>query len=192
MSAQSILETLKKAKRPTMFLLNIFIGGHNYREMKRKAFYPTLPEFSKQKDAAQLSKEKEHNFYSALYQLKKQGLIKKELRKNKTYWEITSLGKNKIEKIGKIFHLPTPIYKREKDNGVNIVVFDIPEKRKNMRSWLRSALLNMGFTLLQKSVWTGKNKLPENFLKDLSDLGLMDCVHIFRAVKLGTITAKKN
>jgi hypothetical protein len=46
MTTQRILEILKRAERPTNIILNILIGGFNYQRMKRKAFYPTLPDFN--------------------------------------------------------------------------------------------------------------------------------------------------
>jgi len=41
--------------------------------------------------------------------------------------------------------------------------------------------------MLQKSVWLGKNKLPEEFLKALAELDLIDFVHIFKIGRAGTI-----
>ena len=180
MNVHLILKTLEKASKPTNILLNMFIGGFNYKEFKRKALYPTLPDFSEKE-----IKRNESNFYSLLSYLKKQGFVKKGQKRNKTYWIITSLGKEKLEKLKSAF--PKLTYKQEKDDGLNIFTFDIPEKQKAKRNWLRRSLLALNFKMLQKSVWIGKNKLPEEFLKDLNDLKLIDFIHIFRVNRTGTI-----
>jgi hypothetical protein len=194
MNTQTILEALKKTKRSTYILLNIFLGGFNYKKFKRKVFYPTLPEFSKNKEAEidlNLLKKEKHKFYSLLSQLKKQGFIEKEKKKNKIYWKITTLGEKRFEKLKNLYRFPRKDYKKEKDNGINIIVYDIPEKKRGVRDWLRDSLVALGFVILQKSVWLGKSKLPEEFLKSLADLGIIDYVHVFRITKIGSIKELK-
>lgn len=184
MDTKQILEFLKKAERPTNVLLDIFIGGYNYKELKRKALYPTLPDFKSSGLAVEKTK---NNFYSLLSQLKKQGFIEKKQKESGTFWKITSRGEKKLEKLKNIFKFPKLSYKQEKDNGLNMIVFDIPEKHRAKRDWLRYVLLALEFTMLQKSVWIGKNKLPEEFLKALNELDLTNFVHILKIFKTGTI-----
>lgn len=185
MNTRLILEILKKSRKTTDILLNILIGGFNYREFKRKALYPTLPDFSGANNKRFLSKKNKNTLYSLLSRLKKQGLVEKERKRKKTYWIITSLGIKRFEKLRNIF--PRSVYKREKNGGLSMVIFDIPERYKTKRDWLRKNLLELEFTMLQKSVFIGKNKLPEEFLKDLADLGLIDFIYIFKITKTGTI-----
>jgi len=190
MKTQDILGILNKQARVAGVILNLLIGGFNYRAMKRKAFYPTLPDFSEIKNDNKSFERQKHNLYSLLQRLEKQGLVKKNKKDNKTFWGITAIGRKKLEKFKSIFHLPKRNYKKEKDDGFNIMIFDIPEKQRFKRLWLRSQLLSIDFSLLQKSVWIGKNKLPEEFLSDLDYLGLMDFIHIFKVNKTGTIKNK--
>ena len=68
-----------------------------------------------------------------------------------------------------------------------IVSFDVPEKEKRKRGWLRSTLKNLGFRMLQKSVWIGKVKIPEAYLEDLKRLRLLSYIEIFAISKRGTI-----
>lgn len=189
MNTKLILETIKKAGRTTDILLNIFIGNNTYKNLKRKVMYSTLPNFSRtdkiKMDPLLLEK---HKFYSLLSRLKKQGFIKKEQKENKIFWKITPRGEQRIEKLKTIFHFPRINYKTEKDDGINLIIFDIPEKHRAKRQWLRHVLLSLDFTILQKSVWIGKNKLPEEFLKALAELDLMNFIHILKIFKTGTIT----
>jgi len=190
MKTQLILENLKKAGRTTEFLLNVFLGGYNYKKMKRRVLYPTLPDFSERdvvKIDPQLLQKEKHKFYSLLYNLKKQGFIKKDKKGKRVFWKITLLGGKRCERLKTYFRFPKFNYKQEKDSEINIVVFDIPEKHRAKRDWLRYTLTDLGFIILQKSVWVGKNKLPEEFLKTLAELNLIDFVHIFKINKLGTI-----
>ncbi len=191
--SELILELLKKTARTTSDILDVFAGGQTYYNLKRKAFYPTLPELQRKKQSRQgpgHSKRANHNFYALLTHLRKQGFIKKEKKNNEDYWAITNFGKEKLKKIKENVQLPGTFYKKEKGRGLNMIVFDIPEIYKAKRNWLRGVLLGLEFTMLQKSVWAGKNKLPEEFLKDLNRLDLMDFVHIFEVSKIGTIDMK--
>ena len=44
-----------------------------------------------------------------------------------------------------------------------IVAFDIPECERRKRVWLRSALKNIGFNLIQKAYGPEKSKYRNNF-----------------------------
>ncbi|MDP3015157.1 MAG: hypothetical protein Q8N28_01965 [bacterium] len=190
MKTRLILETLKKTERATDVLLGIFFGGYNYKKMKRKAFYPTLPDPSETNeikfDPRLLEKEK-HKFYSLLSKLKRQGFIKKNKKGGKVFWKITPLGEKRFEKLKNFLRFPKFKHKKEKDDGINIITFDIPEKHKTKRDWLRHTLSSLDFIILQKSVWIGKNKIPEEFLKALAELDLMNFIHILKISKTGTI-----
>ncbi len=194
MTSEEILKVLKIAGRTTGFLLSIFLGGHSisYRKMKKKMLYPTLPDFSDEKKHVfnPINSDKGKNrrkMYSLLYQLKKQGFIAKNVNDGKTFWDITVNGEKHLEKLMDKFSLPRKNYKKEKNDGLTIVVFDIPEKDRHKRNWLRQALTLLEFNLLQKSVWIGKNKIPKTFLNDLADLNIIDNVHIFGVAKTGTV-----
>ena len=185
MKSRLILENLQKIGRTADSLLNILIGDNTYRRLKRKALYPTLPDFSKVKSRAFMGER--NNLRGLLFRLEKQGLIQKKRRDRKNYWFITPSGRKKLGKLKDIPSFPRPFYEKIGDAGLNIMIFDIPEKEKTKRNWLRQALLSLDFELLQKSVWIGKNKLPEAFLTDLHDLKLIGFIHIFKVLKLGTI-----
>ena len=59
-----------------------------------------------------------------------------------------------------------------------IAIFDIPEKRKRWREWLRGELIGFGFTMIQKSVWLGP-ALPKDFLEYLNEIGLIKHIRFF-------------
>ncbi len=60
-----------------------------------------------------------------------------------------------------------------------IVIFDVPEKKKKIREWLRFQLKWWDFKMVQKSVWVGNGPLPSEFKKRLKNLGIEKSVLIF-------------
>ncbi len=130
-------------------------------------------------------------FRNMLRYLESCGLVKKD----KIYggkWKITDQGKNKIEKIRtkKFKNGLTPSildYERKAGKQLVIVAFDIPEKERSKRDWLRAVLGHLGFKMLQKSVWIGKVEIPQELPGDLKALGLMKAVEILTISKAGNL-----
>ena len=148
-------------------------------------------EFYKQKerrsDAARSSAQ-EQKFYNSLYKLKRDGLIQKQDKK----LTVTKKGRQKfwllMAKLKK--QLPPPkAYSKLKENSDTfvIVAFDIPERNRARRNWLRGALRELGLSMVQKSLWLGKVKIPEEFIKDLKRMMLFDFIEIFEITKTGTL-----
>ena len=69
-----------------------------------------------------------------------------------------------------------------------VIVFDIPEKRRNERMLFRFELRVLEFVPLQKSVWMGNGPLPADFIAYIRDHNLLRCVHIFSVNKKGTMS----
>lgn len=129
-------------------------------------------------------------FQDLIYRLKKEGLIAYDKNsENKKIIRLTALGKIAIRKnkLQKLDFLPLRKYKQEKDQTIKIIIFDIPERERRKRDWLRGTLLSLGFTMLQKSVWVGRSKIPEAFLRDLKTLEMLKYVEIFSIGKTGTL-----
>ncbi len=149
---------------------------------KRKSLVDSfyLPEEEKPKIKRKLSK--------LLYKLKKDHLISLNKAENKLH--LTIKGRKYFGNLGARLNSSFPIakgYEKEKDNVLKIIAFDIPEAENTKRHWLCSVLKNLGFKMLQKSVWVGRNKFPEAFTGDLSRLGLLNYVEIFEVIKRGTM-----
>jgi DNA-binding transcriptional regulator PaaX len=129
----------------------------------------------------------ERSFKNAIYNLKKDGLINKS---NAGEISITVKGKKLLSKI-KRETFPAGQYVKDKsvssDKSLKIIIFDIPEKERQKRNWLRSVIRNLGFKQLQQSVWAGNSSIPEDFIEDLDSLNLLDFVEIFSVNKKGTI-----
>jgi len=72
------------------------------------------------------------------------------------------------------------------DRIFRIIIFDIPKKKNKYRDWLRNNLYSLNFKQLQKSVFIGKNPLPESFVKEIGYFKLDDFVHIFSVKEIDT------
>ena len=122
---------------------------------------------------------KRQTFSVILTRLQKQGLVE---RKNNKWW-ITNFGKKFIKNIktANVFDSP------KKDGVLRLVIFDIPERERRKRDWLRLELIACDFKQLQKSVWISERPLPQEFLENLAELNLLSCVHIFTVKNKGTI-----
>ncbi|MDP1706598.1 MAG: CRISPR-associated endonuclease Cas2 [bacterium] len=129
-----------------------------------------------------------HRYNALIHYLKKDGLIKKTDAKK--YFQLTVKGNQKLKFLRKAVPLRLPNYRKYKkidSNQVLIVCFDVPEKYRHKRRWLREVLQNLGLKKIQQSVWLGKGQLPEDFLTDIRQLDLADAVEIFGVGKTGTL-----
>lgn len=58
--------------------------------------------------------------------------------------------------LGKINMLNAIVRCRVPDGKIRLVIFDVPEKMKTTREAFRRHLVNLGFTMEQKSVWSNR------------------------------------
>ena len=133
-------------------------------------------------------------FYSLLNQLKRQGLVTRRKQEQSSQWRITAQGrkylmklKNRPDASPKLFRRA---YEKKNGNSLMIVSFDVPERDRRKRNWLRMQLLALDFEMLQQSVWLGKVQIPEDFVNDLRTYEMIPYVHIFSVSKSGSIIRK--
>ncbi|MDO8582579.1 MAG: hypothetical protein Q7R63_01110 [bacterium] len=138
-----------------------------------------------------LDRERERNRLMGLERARLRALVAK-LKKEKlvtaspTGWRITNAGREKMQKLADRL-LRKKSYPEEKAPALTIVMFDVPEKYKGYRDWMRAAIRGCGFDQLQKSVFAGNVRLPEEFINDLDRLSLLRYVEIFSVSEKGTL-----
>ena len=91
----------------------------------------------------------EKNFSSLIYYLKKNGYIEIANLKQKEAILLTKKGLDKIFRI----KLKLTKRKRRKDKRWEMVIFDIPEKKRLLRRVFRENLQILEYKMLQQSVW---------------------------------------
>jgi len=131
--------------------------------------------------------EDRRRFTYLLYNLRKDKLVEGD---DKKVLRLTQRGREILEKlrVQKSKSLPdNGRYKTESDDELKIIIFDIPEEERQKRDWLRSVLKNLKFSMLQKSVWVGKGKLPKEFINDLLKYKIISYVDIFTISKRGSL-----
>ncbi len=149
--------------------------------------------FEKKKQSRKKAKERAYErerYRKFLYKLKRDGLIEEKKMEGKRMIILTKKGREKYKKSlnrENKYIITTRRYKKILSQRNIIVIFDIPEYQKSKRSWLRWALKDLGFLLVQKSVWIGKNKIPDEFIDDLQKMELIPYVQIFEVTKLGSL-----
>ncbi|PIT88968.1 MAG: hypothetical protein COU27_02825 [Candidatus Levybacteria bacterium CG10_big_fil_rev_8_21_14_0_10_36_7] len=130
-----------------------------------------------------------HNFSALMSRLQKDGLVKKLKGTDAKQFLATQEGVRKFKVLQKRRkrQFPESDYDIIQGKEFIIITFDIPESERGKRDWLRSALKYMEFKMVQKSVWIGKTKLPEDFLKDLHEFSLVEYIEIFKATRQGSL-----
>jgi|SRR3989344_1931688 len=113
---------------------------------------------------------------NTLSRLKKKGLVKNTNGK----WSISEEGKDflisKKRNIKSFFPLGN---RSNKSENKLLVIFDIPEKKKRHRDWLRHELISLDFSLIQKSVWLGP-PLPKEFIQYLDEIRILQYIKFFK------------
>lgn len=144
-------------------------------------------EFKKaQEDRRQdlILKKHRRRYSNLVSRLRRDGLIKEKSV------ALTGRGLRKLKTLKDRYFNKLPdasSYSKEDGKKYVIIMFDIPEKEKKKREWLRSVLTRLGLKLAQKSVWIGRVKVPQNFLDDLAELKLTEYVEIFEISKTGSL-----
>lgn len=98
---------------------------------------------------------------------------------------ISQKGKERLEKLQN--NLPNRHYQKSKNSNQIIISFDIPEKFRRKRDWLREVVRNLGFKMVHQSVWMGKTTIPKDFIFDLENLKILEFVEIFEISKTGSL-----
>ena len=108
-----------------------------------------------------------------IYRLKKRGILED---KNDTFY---------LSQKGRVF-FQNPYKKVKekplKDNKI-LVIFDIPETKRKVRTWIRNQIKEWDFEMIQKSVWIGYGPLPKEFTERLKILKVNDGVKIYNLRK---------
>jgi len=141
------------------------LGRSYVRMLKQKTFWDYYEE---------LKDLKKNSARTMLWRLEKKGLVKK---KEKQY-RLTIQGLkivNVIKKEGEM---------EKWDGKWRMIMFDIPEKKRGERNWLRYQLMATDYKLLQKSVFIGKQPIREDVFNDLTERNL---TRYIRMITVGEI-----
>ncbi|MBI2124104.1 MAG: CRISPR-associated endonuclease Cas2 [Candidatus Wildermuthbacteria bacterium] len=120
-------------------------------------------------------KEDWKSFSQLVYHLKRKGYIRIQNLEHKQGVLLTRRGAEKVLKIqGKIAQK-----QKRKDGKWQMVIFDIPEKKKGLREILRGALRAIGYERLQDSVWMCPYEVEKETEGTIREYGVDPYVKVF-------------
>ncbi len=184
---EKILEILQSQAENAADLFDIAASDRStsYKKARRSLLHGP-PEFKT--DWADWYRQR-HAFQSLLNKLKRDGLITRIEKKKGASWGITKSGQKKLYalKKKKAGQLVTRAYVPQPSAGLVVIAYDVPERERRKRYWLRAALISLGFKKLQQSVWTGNAGIPAELVYDLKTQRMLSYVHVFSVNKKGTI-----
>lgn len=127
------------------------------------------------------TKYKKQTIYNTISNLLKTGYIEKKVKENgEAVFRITSQGKIKI-----IYSIPLARFTGKKWDGVwRLISFDVPEKKSVMRVGLRRKLKELGFGMLQESLWITPHDLGERLEEFLEQEDLKDFVIVWEGKRM--------
>ncbi len=181
----AILDALQEGVATFGDLLDVMTSGYSesYRKIRKKVYGSSSS--PKGKLWSERYRESQR-LYAFLSHLRREGFTRKAPKGEKRLPVLTKEGVAYLEYL----RTRRSVRYQTKESGkLFVVVFDIRETEKKKREWIREVLRNLGYAKLQGSVWIGGNEVPEEFIKDLSEEGILDCVHIFEVKKKGTISS---
>lgn len=120
---------------------------------------------------------KRHNFEVRLKNTLKTGYIQKIVKNGEVYYRLTGQGENQIVRDFPLMALR----KKPWDRKWRIVVFDIPEKSRKTRNYLRAKLCELGFGMLQESVWISPFDILDDLREYIKNINLEENVFVFMA-----------
>lgn len=104
---------------------------------------------------------KKKNFNALIKRSLQSGEIEKVEESGKVYLEITATGEKKIIRKFPLIGLQN----KKWDRKWRLVIYDIEEINRIQRNWLRRKLRQLGFGMIQRSVWLS----PHDFLIDIKE-----------------------
>lgn len=181
---ERILELLQGQAEATATLIDVLTSDYaaSYRKMRSGKTVHFRTDWASAYHETQ-------RFYSVLNRLKREGLVGKKKAGRSSVWTITKSGLEKLRLLRRRSYPTRDGKGNAKDNGTmwKIIIFDIPEKERHKRAWLRAVLREMGFTMRQRSVWMGRKKIPQEFIDDLRLKRMTGYVDLFGVTKSGTL-----
>src|SRR3989338_2355323 len=136
----------------------------------------------------QIKRERKRDLQKYIYKLKREGLIKENSKKQVA---LSDKGKNKLLLLNRQRILSKNFYQNQAGDKVIIVSYDIPLPFNKERAILRDILKVLGFSIIHKSVWVGKVKIPPDFIIAIEKFLIIKFIEILEVTKSGSLNNLK-
>lgn len=144
-----------------------FFAPRTMKEALSPEFFKLRREFGRKKDW--------QNFSQLVYYLKRKGYIRIKNLEHKKGILLTAKGAEKVLQIQDKIEQK----QKRKDGKWQMVIFDIPEKKKGLREILRGALQALGYQRLQDSVWICPYEAEKETEEVIQEYGIDPYVKVF-------------
>ena len=113
----------------------------------------------------EIENTEKRKFAYLLHHLRKDKLVEDVGLRSGRLMRLSAKGREILQKLRdrKSNALPNTRYETNKDDDLKIIIFDIPEDERRKRDWLRSALKNLKFSMLQKAFGWANASYPRGF-----------------------------
>lgn len=123
---------------------------------------------------------KKHNFNHLVWRNVRTGYIERIEKQGEIYIRLTSEGNKRITRDFSLLSFQ----KRKWDRKWRLVIYDIQEVNKNVREMLRKKLKELGFGMIQESVFISPHDVIKDLLEFIENLKLGESVYAFEASAL--------
>lgn len=182
-----LLEAIENRDITATDLLGAFLSAGYGASRSRIEYIARQNNRTRKRDMAMYAQKQK--YYNLISRLQRDGLIEKsEVRGTKTV-SITTKGRGLLSESRNRANqrFSATNLAMEKSEHPIIIIFDIPERKRRSRKFLREALKTIGFRILQKSVWIGEIKIPKELIVYLRSMSIIDYIHIFEVNSLGSL-----
>lgn len=118
----------------------------------------------------------------AVSRMMKQGLLQSEKRGNKSYYELTERGVSRINEAARRIYKLEP---HEWDGKWRVVMYNIPEEKRQVRDELRKELQWSGFGNLSNGCWISPNNFEKEIHLLISKYEMEEYVQLFLSKHIG-------
>ena len=122
-------------------------------------------------------KYRKHNWNHLVWRRLKTGEIEKVIKDNQVYLRLTSAGKEQLKRDFPLLAMKM----RQWDKKWRMVFYDIAEVSRYKRDILRIKLQELGFGMIQRSVWITPFDFAKDFREFIKSKDLGDNVHVFES-----------
>ena len=132
-------------------------------------------------EGKKLRRYNERQIQRALQYLRSRKLIDIEKQYNKEVFALTKLGHSRVQKLLKSFGIKKPA---SWDGKWRIVIFDIPETKKDTRETFRRQLRSLGLANVQKSIWVHPYDCRDQIFYLAGNMFIKPCVRYIVAEEI--------
>ncbi len=120
-----------------------------------------------------------------LYRMTRRGEVSKLSRGGKVFFSLTDKGRSKMAELDELAKLEIPPW----DGKWRIVSFDFPETESSARDQLRRRLSELGFGMLQRSVWLSPRDLLAKVRAWIENRGMQEYAVFFAVERVGLLAS---